>query len=382
MQVLQRLDPGQRRADVVGDELQHLLIAEVVDHVLFIALHRQHAQKIGATVQGHAQPTLGPGQIGAGFGLPVLLRIGVDQQGPATVQHLLDKALARTMRLQRRRVLVGAIGETDAILGLIVQGHQAIARRHHFRQQPMQTAEEGFQRQAGIGQFGNAEQGALEALGALALGHLGAQPRIGPLQLAGAQPHLTLQLTAMQHSLQHETDMAGGEQEQLLLGRGQLRLVLVQLQHHRADHMAAGVEQRRAHPAGRQQPLPAQPLLLTHFQQALAAQHHRLAAAYQPGGQRRRLAGQWEHGIAGGRGGIALIDIEREMNDLGFIVIQGDVEIAGVHQPHHLPVQAGQHLIDGAALLGQLRDVEQGVVGRARGRLFRAQTRAQQMGAQ
>ncbi|UGA40497.1 hypothetical protein JOS77_15060 [Chromobacterium haemolyticum] len=55
--------------------------------------------------------------------------------------------------------------------------------------------------------------------------------------------------------------------------------------------------------------------------------------------------------LAGG-GGVALVDVEGEVDDLGFIIVQGDVEVAGVHQPHHLPVQAGQNLIDGAALFG------------------------------
>ena len=362
-QPILRLLAGQAAADVVGDEGQQFLVAGGERHVRRIALHGDHADHLVVVQQRHPQPAVrqGPDASDLAFRLQPADPRTVGQQRLAGPQHVFGQPVGDPARLAHLVAVVHRIRELQHAPVDGQHGDVEIACVEQAADDLVDLGIEALQRLAGHRQLGNAEQRALEFLRPLPLRHFRLQVDIGLLQLRRALLHALLELLARLVAIQRGEDVLGhvGQQRAILVAVDVGLLVV--LHHDRADHAAAPAH-RHAQPVGAVRPAGFAEGDAMELSQLRRRPPHRLAGAQQVHGQGVLVVGDRDFLGRIVDPGVDQVDEIQEAHRLQVLVVQHDVEIAGVHQLAHDRVDPAQHLLQLQAAAGEVGDLVQGLL--------------------
>ena len=346
----------QRAGDVQRDETEQFFVALAVQVIRGVALHRDQAHHLAGDLQGHAEPAHRFGAGGAYFAgrFQSIDASAVDQQGAAVAQHVFGQAVAEHAPLQAAVAFVDRIREFQLLAVIGEQGDVEIACVQQLADDLVHAGVEGVDAGAAAGDFGDAEQGALQALALFAHLHFVAQ-------LAGAFLHALFQARLRIAPRQRVKDVLADVVEQGLVVLAVAHGRVVALHHHGAAHHAV-LKQGHAEPvlAVRAEAVVAVDVVL--FAQLRRRAAQRLAVADHRQGQAVAEFAAGDFLVRVGNVGVVAVGEIDEAQGVVGAVVAGDVEILRVHQPTNDQVQAVQHVGHALVGTGEVADGEQGAL--------------------
>ena len=341
---------------MAADEHQQLLFLVRIGAHAVVALQRDHADRLAADGQRHAQPAFRRRALdhGAALALQAQHLVLVEQYRRLLGQHPFGQAVGHRPRLHRGVVVaafVDVVGEAQRFAVVLDERDVDVLGLQQLRHDAVHGRIELLQRLALAGQPGDVEQRRLDHLGTLALLDLLAQ-------LGGAFADFALQLGGLRAAGQRLADVLGHERQQGQVGLRIAAVRAVALHHHAADHRSV-VQHRDAQPVD-----------------ALRA-GGQVADQAEALGQRGRAVPGVLPGLEHGQGDavrqqlfvpldfrvdrflVQAVGVVQETHRALAFVEVGDEEVLGVHQAGDDGVQFAVQHARVMLVVGQVADVEQ-----------------------